>query len=259
MESIDRKRVWTLILSILVAASVTFLLLSFFSAPSTVAIGPAQAGEVRCLDFENYNTLEKLTDCICDYMPHRYSVDNRHGFITPTLTEMTQWRQVVAQMMEGECDAINLSGYDWGNDFTVTTFTDTQNSSPYCVFMETTYNTYPCGARVTHGWGTFIVNPYPCRELSIQIAHPIHDLDTATQGIGVFKGTDSRSFLMAGTHRHANFICSACQPPPECQPGEVVTQPEEFLEADVAHNVENLFQPTVEKLLVQPGINPSVV
>jgi hypothetical protein len=41
------------------------------------------------------------------------------GFDVPTATEMGQWREVVGQMMEGECDTISLSGYGWGSDFTV--------------------------------------------------------------------------------------------------------------------------------------------
>ena len=235
MESIDRKKVGSLILSILVAALATFLLLSFLSASPAVAIGPAQAGSVPCLDTSD--TLEELVSCIHGYMPHRYSVDNRDGFDVPDENEMDEWRQVVEQMMEGKCDIINLSGYDWGDDFTVTTFTDTQNSNTYCVFMETKYDTYTTTkviTRVTHGWGTFIYNPTYLRELNISAPHAKYELDTAAETIGIFKNTRSRTFLMTGAHRHASNVDSSCQG--------------EYKRSDAAHNTAHMFHATVAEL-----------
>jgi hypothetical protein len=88
---------------------------------------------------------------------------------------------------------------------------------------------------VDKGWGTFITNLSSSRELSIQIPHPIADIATIDEGIGVFKETDSRSFLMAGTHPDANSEISTCQ--------------SSFPKSDVAHNVANFFQPAEQELL----------
>lgn len=239
MESINRKRVWLLILSILMAASATFLLLSLLSAPPTMAVGPAQAGKVHCLDFEEYNTLEKLVACIDDYMPYRWGEDGRENrFDVPEKEEILQWRKVITRMMTDECN-IDLSGYSWGSDFTVTTFTD---SAPYCVLMETTYDTYTdtygdAITRFTHGWGTFIYNRTYCRDLNISAphAHPRDERCTAAEAIGIFKNTRSRTFLMAGTHRRANNELSGC-----CQ--------DDYLEADSAHNITHTFHATIEAL-----------
>ncbi len=236
MENIGHKRGWFIIFSILVAALTAFFLLSLLSAAPAIERGSTEAGSVLCLNTSS--TLEDLVNCIHDYMPRSFSNDDTEGFDLPTITETTQWRDLVGRMMAGECDSISLNKYDWGSDFTTTHFTDTQNGNTYCVFMETKYNTFTNTkviTRVTHGWGTFIINPHPDRELSIQIAHPFSDKDTGGEGISIFKDTNSRSFLMAGTHRDANNVTSTCQT--------------SYTQSDVTHNVENMFQPTVEELL----------
>lgn len=203
----------------------------------TFSIDVAESNTLTC---PGKTTLEDLVTCIVGQMPGKGS----GGFVAvPTDTIQSAWRDIIRQMLDGRCDDITLPS---GLSGIYSVSTRLYEGKNYCVLMEVLDQDN--NGKVDRGWGTFIVNPYPCRELSIQIAHPIHDEDTATQGIGVFKGTNSRSFLMAGTHRHANFVCSACQHP-DCEPREDVTEPMKFLEADVAHNVENLFQPTVEGLL----------
>jgi uncharacterized repeat protein (TIGR01451 family) len=201
----------------------------------TFSINVAESNTLTC---PGKTTLEDLVTCIVGQMPGKGS----EGFEKPTDIQ-SAWGDVIRQMLDGRCDDITLPS---GLSGVYSVSTRLYEGKNYCVLMEILDQDN--NGIVDRGWGTFIVNPYPCRELSIQIAHPIHDIGTATQGIGVFKGTNSRSFLMAGTHRHANFVCSACQHP-DCEPEEVVTEPKKFLEADVAHNVENMFQPTVEELL----------
>ncbi len=233
MKSIGYKKTWSLILPILAATLASFLVLSLSSAPPAAAISPAPAGSVACLNTSS--TLEDLVDCIYDYMPHRYSVDGRDGFDVPTTVEMNQWREVVAQMMDGECDTISLGEYGWGSDFTVTTFTDTQNSNSYCVFMETSYDTYTSTDRVTHGWGTFIYHPTYLQELNISAPHAKYETGTAIEAIGVFKNTRSRTFLMTGDHRYASDVDSSCQ--------------SSYKRSDAAHNTNHMFHATIEELV----------
>ena len=208
------------------------------AANHTFSIHTATANALTCPEA---TTLEDLITCIVGQMPGRGS----EGFIVPTSTVRSAWRIVAGQMLDGQCDDIVLPA-GLGGVYSASTFIDVDNGQNYCVLMEILDQ--DDNGVVDRGWGTFIVNPDPSRELSIQIAHPIHDIGTAAQGIGVFKGSNSRSFLMAGAHRYANYVCSACQHP-ECSAGEAVPEPQDYLEADVAHNVENLFQPAVEELL----------
>jgi hypothetical protein len=116
-------------------------------------------------------------------------------------------------------------------------FTDAGNGRIYCVFMEVLDANND--GKVDRGWGTFIVDPNAVRELSHQAPHPIADSTTENQAVGIFKGTLSRSYLMAGAHRNANSATSPCQ--------------SGYLEADAAHNVANMFQPTNEELLNHYG------
>jgi hypothetical protein len=173
-------------------------------------------------------TLEDLITCIIAQMPKAGS----QGFVVPDDTVRDDWRGVVAQMLLGFCEDVALPD-SLRDAYVIRWFNDVSTAQQYCVLMEVADE--DGDGVVDRGWGTFIINPSPSRELSIQIAHPVADKDTEDEGIGVFKGTSSRSFLMAGTHRNANSITSTCQ--------------STFLEADVAHNIVNLFQPTVQELL----------
>jgi hypothetical protein len=92
---------------------------------------------------------------------------------------------------------------------------------------------------VDKGFGTFIVYSKASRQLSHQAVHPLADSDTEQQAVTVFKRTDSRSFLMAGTHRNANTAASACLP--------------DERESDASHNSNTMVQATNEELLAYYG------
>ncbi len=47
-------------------------------------------------------------------------------------------------------------------------------------------------------WGTFITHHDAARELAVQIPHPLNDLNTPEQGIGVLKANRARSYLLSG-------------------------------------------------------------
>jgi hypothetical protein len=68
--------------------------------------------------------------------------------------------------------------------------------------------------------------------------HPISDSTTENQAAGVFKGTRSRSYLMAGAHRNANGS-SSCQ--------------SSYGAADAAHNVNVMFHATNAELMAHYG------
>jgi len=93
--------------------------------------------------------------------------------------------------------------------------------------------------RVDRGWGTVIVDPHALRELSHQAPHPIADSTTENQAVGVFKGSQSRSFIMAGAHRNANSTVSSCQG--DCRV------------SDAAHNADTMLQATTQELLAFYG------
>ncbi len=172
-------------------------------------------------------TLEGLIVCVQEHMPRGDS----GGYVVPTAAVRRDWRRIVRHMLAGQCDTQLHLPHTLRNNYSLTTFTDRETRQTYCVLLETT-DQVPPFPQVERGWGTFIVNPNATRELSIQVPHPFHEPRTADQGIGIFKGTNARSFIMAGAHRKANPAFSSCQPA--------------FHEADASYNDESPFHAMVE-------------
>jgi hypothetical protein len=160
-----------------------------------------------------------------------------NGYVAPTTTQQTDWRWVVQQMLGGSCNVTlpaSLAGITQ-----VRTFADSGNGRSYCLLMEVLDANND--GKVDRGWGTFIVYNNATRELSHQAPHPISDSTTENQAIGIFRDTDSRSYLMAGAHRLANSGSSACQ--------------SSYGPADAAHNIDNMFQATTAELMNHYGSN----
>jgi hypothetical protein len=176
-------------------------------------------------------TLDALVTCIRGQMPGSGS----GGFVVPNATQQADWRWVVRQMLQGSCDFVlpaSLAGI-----MQIRTFTDSGNGKRYCLLMEV-LDANNNGV-VDRGWGTFIVDPNAVRELSHQAPHPIFDSTTENEAVGVFRDTNSRSYLMCGAHRNANSQTSSCQ--------------SSYQVADCAHNTGNMFQPTNEEMLAFYG------
>lgn len=158
-----------------------------------------------------------------------------NGFVVPSAAEQADWRTVVRQMLDGACNfplPASLAGI-----MEMRTFVDSGNGRGYCLFMEVLDANN--NGKVDRGWGTFIVYANATREISHQAPHPISDSTTENQAIGMFRDTDSRSYLMAGAHRLANSGSSSCQ--------------SSYGPADAAHNVANMYHPTNLELMAFYG------
>lgn len=179
-------------------------------------------------------TLESLATCIRTQMPQNGS----NGYVAPTSTQRADWRTVVNQMLQGACDFAvpgSLNGVAQ-----VRTFADTSNGRNYCVLMEVLDRN--ANGFVDHGFGTVIVYNGATPQLSHQAVHPIADSTTEIQAVTVFKGTDSRSYVMAGAHRDANSAPSTC----------LRSHPE----SDASHDSNTMAQATNEELLAYYGATP---
>ena len=197
------------------------------STPTPVAAATKPVTGANCAAA---NTLEELVACIVAKMPR----SDTSGYVVPTKQAQEAWKQVTAQMLAGKCNDIALPE-PLRTAYSVGAFKDNQNNVSYCVLMETldeNKNDF-----IDRGWGTFIVNNQPTRELSIQAPHPLYEITTETQALAVFKGVNARSFVLAGSHRDANPTRSPCQP----STGEG--------EADAGHNDSSLFFIAVQSLL----------
>jgi hypothetical protein len=197
-------------------------------AALSIGVDSASAATLTC---SSATTLDALATCIRGQMPGSGS----NGFVAPTTSEQNDWRLVVNQMLSGSCNfALPAS---LASIMQLRSFTDAASGKSFCLFMEVLDANG--NGKVDRGWGTFLVNPAAAREISHQAPHPISDSTTENQAIGMFGGTDSRSYLMAGAHRSANSGASACQ--------------SGYGPADVAHNVANMFHATNAELMAFYG------
>ncbi|ETW93017.1 MAG: hypothetical protein ETSY1_41065 [Candidatus Entotheonella factor] len=201
----------------------TLSLLIWLAGPPTCDRND-QIARIHCLAA---TTLEEMIVCVQEHMPRGGS----SGYVVPTAAVRRDWRHIVYNMLAGQCDQQLHLPHTLRDNYSLATFTDGETHQTYCVLLETT-DQVPPFRQVERGWGTFIVNPNAIRELSIQVPHPHHEPRTADQGIGIFKGSEARSFIMAGAHRHANTRPGPCQPA--------------FLEADASYNHESPFHAAVE-------------
>jgi hypothetical protein len=196
--------------------------------------GNASSMAFSTLNCSSSTTLESLVTCVKNQMPQ----NNSEGFVPPTAAEQNDWRLVVRQMLQGQAVITIPTGLS--GIVEVRNFTDSSNSRTYRVLIETL--DADSDGFVDRGFGTFIVYGNATRELSHQAPHPVADLGTELQAVSLFKLTDSRSYLMAGSHRGANSVVSSCQ--------------SGYEEADVAHNVNNMFHATNAELIAHYGATP---
>ncbi len=203
------------------AAGAALGLLTALVAPA-VAAAPAAC-------FETADVVA-LVACVREHM--RGSGD---GFVRPSAQQWQDLAGVAGQMLGGQlAPAVpaSLQGI-----VEARSFTDAGNGRTYAVLLEVA--DADNDGLVDRGFGTFIVDPAAMRELAIGIPHPIYDLDTRVQGIEVFRAVGARSFLMAGTHRNASTVASACQP--------------DYRESDAGHNADLMFLAVTRALLDHYG------
>ncbi|UQA54896.1 fibronectin type III domain-containing protein [Polyangium aurulentum] len=193
-----------------------------------------QIGASTDLDCASAIALGDLVTCIRSHMPRSGS----EGFVVPTTAERLDFRGVVRKMLNGHCDFAlpqSLAGA-----MRLRSFDDAENGKTYCVLMEVADAN--ADGYVDRGWGTFIVDPTASRELVHEAPHPLADAETDLEAVEIFKGTDSRGYLLCGAHRAANAAASGCDA--------------SYKEADCAHAVANMFHPAVLEIDAFYGARP---
>jgi hypothetical protein len=191
----------------------------------------ASPGDVAILSCSAATTLDGLGRCIVAHMPQQAS----DGYVPPDASERADWRRVVRAMLNGRCGPEMSPRL--AHVMQLRTFHDGGNDRSYCVLMEVL--DADRNGFVDRGWGTFIVNPDARRELHHQAPHPLNDASTDRQALAIFRATESRGYLLAGTHRYSNAGSSMCQ--------------RDYGPADPAHNIDNMFQATTEELKAYYG------
>ncbi|MDQ1351630.1 MAG: hypothetical protein QG657_1935, partial [Acidobacteriota bacterium] len=201
----------------------TFLTLSVLIAMFVISQAAINAATLDC---PSSATLEELYDCIYSQMR-----DSGDGIIVPTAQQLADLRIVMGQMLDGQTSITlpaSLSGI-----MAFRRFTDSGNSQTYSVLMEV--EDADSDGLIDRGFGTFIVYNEAEKEMNIASPHPRFDQNTGYESIRIFKYTSSRSFSLAGTHRHASSTPSSCQ--------------SSYMESDAAHNEDLMFFAASQELM----------
>jgi hypothetical protein len=178
--------------------------------------------------------IEEYFSTLIAYLPDT----GLNTFAEPTAGNLTTWTTIIDNLLADNTTTANTNATTI--DYEVVLFTDNSvmpNKQYYLLQKTSTGSNY---------WGTYVFNPSPCREIIIEAPHPRNDFNTGKQGIYCLKNTNSRAFLLAGTHRCNQKTYSSCD-------GQTTTcseagDDENFRLSDLAHNSNNCFQATSDKL-----------
>ena len=204
--------------------------------------------------FQNASTLEDVWSDLKLLVPNR----GTEGYIPPEATVVTDFERIVLDMMMasqrhnviGDIEKMDHEKNQYDNDhsrlhtpssspscdhidlrslkgtYRIGIFVDRENGRRYCI-LATTSILYP--------WGNVVIDldaSSATKNLSFDCPHPKFDAETGEQGLRLLKGTTSRSWIVAGSHRMSNNRSNTVG---TCQP--------EYLHSssDAAHSVNTCF------------------
>jgi hypothetical protein len=222
----DWVRSWKLV----AVVAVLFILSSGATPTASSAQPPA-----GCVLNESGDLLDVI-ESISDMLPGPDS----NGMVVPSEAQMAAWQQLLTAIEEGElttaCGLIAANGFP----YQIVRFSDEgSDGKAYFLLRET--------LPLSVGWGTYLINSNPRRDVVFEIPHPGCELGTEEEGIQLFRQVDARAFVMAGTHRCANTSYSDCT-----GTTTFCGQPEPHRTSDVAHATQTMFH-AAHQALVVPG------
>jgi hypothetical protein len=178
------------------------------------------------------------------------SDDQHNEYIIPTASQLASWRAIFQSLIAGAWGTAHLQARMISSTYNVVEFLDTPTDRTYYVLMEGVPGRiaapacHPSGVTITdpadptrRGWGTYVFDAQPRRALSISAPHPHDDLDTEDEAVEAFLALGARTLLIAGADRDQNTALASCD-----------QSPRPYLEADVSHTAESVFQIAFEEI-----------
>lgn len=184
--------------------------------------------------------------------------EQKNQYVLPTATQLATWRSVFQKMLAADVGGAHTLARTISQTYNVVEYLDTVSGDLHYVLMEGLPGAIP--APVDHpfavsitdpsdptrrGWGTYVFNSFPSTPVSFSSPHPKDDLETGHEGIEAYVATDGHSWLLAGADRDQNVALARC---------DQSSRP--YLEADMAHNAESVFQIAFEEI---HDFDPSLV
>ena len=178
--------------------------------------------------------------------------DQHNQYVLPTRSQLASWRTVFQSLLAGAWGPAHIQARMISSTYNVVHFLDTPTGRTYYVLMEGVPGQIP--APVDHpsgsvtiteppadctrrGWGTYVFAAQPQRALSLSAPHLFDDAETEVEAVEAFLALGARSLLIAGTDRDQNTAKAPC-----------AQSSRPFLEADVSHTAESVFQIAFEEI-----------
>jgi hypothetical protein len=176
--------------------------------------------------------------------------DQHNEYILPTSPQLGAWRTVFRSLLAGAWAQAHVQARMISETYNVVRFLDAPSGRTYFVVMEGVPGRIPApAAHATavsigdpadpgrRGWGTYVFAQQPQRAVSFSAPHPKDDLETADEALEAYLAIQGRTLLIAGTDRDQNTVPAAC---------EQSSRP--YLQADVGHTAESVFQIAFEEI-----------
>ena len=209
---------------------------SISTSPSTDQL---YCGQAPCV------TLAELTKELRNRVPREDP--NIKLYAAPNDTQINDWKSVVKSMLiaDPRCESIPIPDSLKEAKYTTARFTD-EDDYDYCVLSSLPTQPYIKNYDDEYSkylWGTVIIrlrkNDIYFTKVSIDIPHPWSDKGTYAQGTSIFKNSNAKSLLLAGSERYTNGK-DENSPKSDCD--------SRYNEADVAHGTNNMFHAAVEEI-----------
>ncbi len=179
-------------------------------------------------------------------------MEQHNEYVLPTASQLIAWRTVFERMLAGDYAGAHTLIKSISSTYNVLEYADRITGQRYYLLLEGVPGKIPSPARhngsvnildpdnpTRRGWGTYIFNQAPRRSLSLSVPHPKDDFATGEQAIEAFLDLGAHSLLIAGADRDQNVALAPC---------DQSARP--YLEADMAHNAESVFQIAFEEIFL---------
>ena len=178
--------------------------------------------------------------------------DQHNQYVLPTASQLVAWRAVFQSLLAGAWGPAHRLARTISSTYNVVQFIDTPTDRTFYVLMEgvpglipepaehpsgSVSITEPPADPTRRGWGTYVFAAHPQRSLSISAPHPHDDLRTELEAVEAFLALQAHTLLIAGTDRDQNTAEAPC-----------AQSNRPFLEADVSHTAESVFQIAFEEI-----------
>jgi hypothetical protein len=178
------------------------------------------------------------------------AADRHNEYVLPTASQLASWRAVFRSLLAGSWLSAHLQARMISSTYNVCQFLDTASGRTHYVLMEGLPGQIPApathatGITITdpadptrRGWGTYVFDAQPQRDLSFSAPHPKDDAETADEAVEAYLALRARTLLIAGADRDQNTARASC-----------AQSERPYFEADVSHTAESVFQMAFEEI-----------